>query len=186
MYHNGFLFLLKYTARIEMILEAFVMQSTVASHNALNSEDIVAALQAFSNKYLHGQAQAELPPTLFNPDTFKSQFLSELYRTIGVRVDYSVDPQLLQQLLSPQQGLIFQRCLSVQAALTYAGGSHRPSLSATLAWTILNLRSIVMIFVGTISRKPPMESELGKLGMPKIPDKSAERRLTPDQRPSMS
>ncbi len=185
MHHNGFLYLLTYTARLEMILEAFVMQLTVASHNALNSEDIVAALQAFSNKYLHGQAQAELPPTLFNSDTFKSQFLSELYRTIGVRVDYSVDPQLTQ-LLSPQQGLIFQRCLSVQAALTYAGGSHRPSLSATLAWTILNLRSIVMIFVGTISRKPPMESELGKLGMPKIPDKSAERRLTPDQRPSMS
>lgn len=184
-HRNDFLCLLKYTARLEVILEAFVMQSTVASQNTLNNEDIVAALQYFSNQYLHSQAQAKHPRTLFNPDTFKSHFLSELYRMTGVRVDYSIDPQL-QQLLPSPQGLILQRCLSVQAALTYAGGNHRPSLSATLAWTILNIRSVVMMFMGTISRKPIAESELGKPGTPKIPNNFVERRLTPDQRQSMS
>ena len=160
-------------ARLEVIVEAFVMQSSVASLNNLNNEDIVAALQAFSNQYLQGQVQAGDTPTLFNPDTFKSHFLSELYRTIGVRVDYSIDPQL-QQLLQSNQGLTLQRCLSVQAALGYAGGSHRPSLSAILAWTILNVRSIVMVSVGTMSRKQGVENEMSKPGMREILDRSIE------------
>lgn len=162
------------------------MQSSVASLNNLNNEDIVAALQAFSNQYLLGQAQTGHPPTLFNPDTFKSHFLSELYRTIGVHVDYSIDPQL-QQLLQSPHGLTLQRCLSVQAALSYAGGSHRPSLSAILAWTILNVRSIVMVYMGIISsRKPGVENELSKPGKPKIPEFFAKRRLIPDQKLSTS
>ena len=164
--HNNLERLLTYLARLEVIVEAFVMQSSVASLNNLNNEDIVAALQAFSNQYLHSQVQAGDAPTLFNPNDFKSHFLSELYRTIGVRVDYSIDPQL-QQLLQSSQGLTLQRCLSVQAALGYAGGSHRPSLSAILAWTILNVRSIVMVSMGTMSRKPGVENELSKPGMPK-------------------
>lgn len=149
-------------ARLEVIVEAFVMQSSVASLNNLNNEDIVAALQAFSNQYLLDQVQAGHPPTLLVPDTFKSHFLSELYRTIGVHVDYSIDPQL-QKVLQSNHGLTLQRCLSVQAALGYAGGSHRPSLSAILAWTILNVRSIVMVYMGFISsRKPGVENELSK------------------------
>ena len=157
------------------------MQSSVASLNNLNNEDLVAALQAFSNQYLHAQVQAADPPTLFHPDSFKSHFLSELYRTIGVRVDYSIDPQL-QQLLSSNQGLTLQRCLSVQAALGYAGGSHRPSLSAVLAWVILNIRSVVMVSVGTMSRKPGGENELAKPGLFLISGIGAETRLIPDQR----
>lgn len=186
MHRNDLLCLLTYTARLELIVEAFVMQSSVASLNNLNNEDIVAALQAFSNQYLHDQAQAQTghPPTLFNPNTFKLHFLSELYRTIGVQVDYSIDPQM-QQLLQSNQGLTLQRCLSVQAALGYAGGSHRPSPSAILAWTFLNIRSVVMVFMGTISRKQGVENELGKPGTPKNPKAIAERRLTPDQRLSM-
>lgn len=165
--------LLTYIVRLEVIVEAFVMQSSVASLNNLNNEDIVAALQAFSNQYLHIQVQAGDPPTLFNSDTFKSHFLSELYRTIGVRVDYSMEPQL-QQLLQSNQGLTLQRCLSVQAALGYAGGTHRPSLSAILAWTILNIRSIVMVSMGTIGRKQGVESELSKPGRTKTVEKGAE------------
>lgn len=177
-HRNDLLCLLTYTARIEVIVEAFVMQSSVASLNNLNNEDIVAALQAFSNQYLVREAQAGHSPTLFNPDTFKSHFLSELYRTIGVHADYSIDPQM-QQLLQSNQGLILQRILSVQAALGHAGGSHLPSLSAILAWTILNIRSVVMVFMGTISRKPGVENELGKPGTPKIPKRIADRGLTP-------
>ena len=183
-HRNGLQYLLTYIARLEVIVESFVMQSSVASLNNLNNEDVVAALQAFSNQYLQSQVQAVDPPTLFNPDTFKSHFLSELYRTIGVRVDYSIDPQL-QTLLQSNQGLTLQRCLSVQAALGYAGGSHRPSLSAILAWTILNIRSVVMVSVGTMSRKPGVENELGKPGMYQTPVRGAER-LIPDQRRSMS
>ena len=163
---NGLWCLLTYSARLEVIVEAFVMQSSVASLNNLNNEDIVAALQAFSNQYLHGQVQPGEPPTLFNSDTFKLHFLSELYRTIGVRVDYSIDPQL-QQLLQSNQGLTLQRCLSIQTALGYAVGGHPPSLSAILAWTILNIRSVVMVSMGTMSRKPGVENELSKPGMPK-------------------
>ena len=161
------------------------MQSSVASLNGLNNEDIIVALQRFSSQYLHGQAQAGHNPTLSNPDTFKSHFLSELYRTIGVHVDYSIDPQL-QQLLQSSQGWTLQRCLSVQAALGYAGGSHRPILSAILAWTILNIRSVVMLFMGTIGRKSGMETELSRPGTPKTPERVAERRLMPDQRLSIS
>ena len=182
---NSLLYLLTGIARLEAILEAFVMQSSIANLNILNNEDIVAALQGFSNQYLHTQTQAGHPPTLLNPDTFKLYFLGEMYRTIGVRADYSVDSQL-SQLLSSSQGLNLQRCLSVQAALGCAGWSQRPSLSATLAWTILNTRSIVMVFMGTIGRKPGVENELGRPGTPKIPVKGAERRLTRDQRLSMS
>ena len=171
--------------RIELIIEAFVMQSSVASLSNVNNEDIVAALQAFSIQYLHGQAQAGHSPTLFNPDTFKSHFLSELYRTIGVHVDYSLDSQMAQ-LLQSSQGLLLQRCLSVQAALGYAGGSHRPSLSSILAWAILSIRSLVMVFMGTISRKPGMENELGKPGRLRMPDSIAERQLSRAQRLSMS
>ena len=177
--------LLTYIARLEVIVEAFVMQSSVASLNNLNNEDIVAALQAFSNQYLHGQVHTGDPPTLFNPDTFKSHFLSELYRTIGVRVDYSIDPQL-QQLLQSNQGLTLQRCLSVQAALGYDGGSHRPSLSAILAWTILNIRSVVMVSVGTMSRKQGVENEMSKPGMTKVLERDAESRLIPVERLSTS
>ena len=144
------------------------MQCAIANLNILNNEDIVAALQGFSNQYLHAQTQAGHPPTLLNPDTFKSHFLSELYRTIGVRADFSIESQL-SQLLSSNQGLNLQRCLSVQAAVGCAGWSNRPSLSAILAWTILNTRCLVMVFMGTIGRKPGVESELGRPGTPKIP-----------------
>ena len=163
-HHNNLQRLLTRIARLEVIVEAFVMQSSVASLNNLNNEDVVAALQSFSNQYLHSQVETGNPSTLFDSDTFKAHFLSELYRTIGVRVDYSIDPQL-QQLLQSNQGLTLQRCLSVQAALGYAGGSHRPSLSAILAWTILNVRSVVMVSVGTMSRKTGVESELSKPGV---------------------
>ena len=166
-HRNGLLCLLTQTARLEVIAEAFVMQSSVASLNNLNNEDIVMALQAFSNQCLHGQTQAGHPLTLSTPEIFKSHFLSEMYRAIGVRVDYSLDLQM-QQLLQSTQGLSLQRCLSVQAALDYTGGSHRPSLPAVLAWTILNIRSVVIVLMGTISRKPG-ENELGKPGMPSIP-----------------
>lgn len=185
MHPGDLLCLLTYTARLEVILEAFVMQSSVASLNGLNNEDIVVALQAFSSRYLHGQAKEGHTPSLSDPDTFKSYFLSELYRTIGVHVDYSMDPQL-QLLLQSNQGLTLQRCLSVQAALGYAGGSHRPLLPSILAWTLLNIRSIVMVFMGTMSRRSGVENEFSKSGTPKIPEKIAERRLTPDQRLSMS
>lgn len=165
--------LLTYIVRLEVIVEAFVMQSSVASLNNLNNEDIVAALQAFSNQYLHVQVQTGDPPSPFNSDIFKSHFLSELYRTIGVRVDYSMEPQL-QQLLQSNQGLTLQRCLSVQAALGYSGGTHRPSLSAILAWTILNIRSIVMVSMGIISRKQGVENELSKPGRTKTVGKGTE------------
>ena len=168
---NSFSYLLTSTARVEVILEAFVMQSSVANLNYLNNEDIVAALQGFSNRYLPAQTQAGHPPTLLNPDTFKSHFLSELYRTIGVRADYTIDSQL-SHLLSTNQGLYLQRCLSVQAALGCAGWSHRPSLSATLAWMTLNTRFLVMVFMGTIGpRKPGVESEMGRPGTHKIPQR---------------
>lgn len=165
---NGLLYLLTSTAQLGVILEAFIMQCSIANLNTLNNEDIVAALQGFSNRYLHAQTQAGHPPTLLNPDIFKSHFLSELYRTIGVRADYSIESQL-SQLLSSNQGLNLQRCLSFQAALGCAGWSHRPSLSAILAWTILNTRCLVLVFMGTIGRKPGVESELGRPGTPKIP-----------------
>ena len=183
--HTTLQSLLTYIARLEVVIEAFVMQSSVASLNNMNNDDIIAALQAFSNQYLHGQAQAEDPPTLSNPDSFKLHFLSELYRTIGVRVDYSVEPQV-QQLLQSNQGPTLQRCLSIQYALGYAGESHRPSLSATLAWIILNIRSIVMISMGTMSRKQGVESELSKPGILWILEHCMERRLTRVQRLSTS
>lgn len=173
MHCNESLRLLIYIARLEVIVEAFVMQSSVASLNNLNNEDILAAMQAFSNQYLHSQVQAGHPSTMFNPETFKSLFLSELYRTIGVRVDYSIDPQV-QVLISSTQATLLHRCLSVQAALSYTGGTYRPSLSAILAWTILNIKSVVMVIIGTINRKQGVENELGKPGTPKMLEISAE------------
>lgn len=148
---------------MELINEALVMQSSLASLNQPSHvDDIIATLQLFSNQYLNSQTHLSQPPTLTDCNTFRSHYLSELYRLVGLHLDYTGDAPLHQLITSS----IIQRCLSVQAALGYAGDIGGRSLSAIVAWTMLNTRSIALAFIQLVSKKPAGgENELGKPGL---------------------
>lgn len=128
------------------------------SHN--NNDDLLAVMQLFSNRISDSQVHVELS------GSFEHVFLSEIYRHLNVNADHSMDPQhdkLFRQT-------IIQRCLSVQASLGYKGERSHRTLTAKLAWTVLNLRMTSMTFAiafnkgGGPSAAGGGETDLGKPG----------------------
>ena len=145
------------TATIEAATEAFVLQFSIACTSLGNHhDDLLAVMQLFSIQHSNVS-------TVSAKNNAELVFLNEIYRVLGVNVDHSGDPQP-EQLFRNQ---MIQRCLSMQMSLGYQGEKKHRSLSAKVAWTILNLRFTSLIFTFAF-KKPPnvpgIESETKKPG----------------------
>ena len=146
---------------IEAITEVFVLQFSIASTNHGNQQDdLLAVMQMFLRQ--HGFEPTQSGSTA-NPSV-EHTFLSEMYRVLGTNVDYALDsgPELLFK------NQMIQRFLSMQVSLSYAGEDKHRSLSAKIAWTILNLKFLATYFTITFSKKligpPGTENEPKKPG----------------------
>ena len=120
-------------------------------------DDLLAVMQLFSNQHSNISARSA-------QGSIEGVFLSEIYRVLGVNVDHSGDPQP-EQLFRNQ---MIQRCLSMQLSLGYQGETKHRSLSAKIAWTILNLRFASLIFAFAFKKPPNMsvaESDNQKPGI---------------------
>lgn len=134
--------------------------SLAAMHFSNYNDDLLATMQAFSTEHLYRAADLESLSALADGDNFKWHFLSELYRVLGLHHDYSVDthPHTIYQ------NQVIQRCLSTQASLGYSGASMRPSLSASVAQTTLDLRYVASGLLYAGRSRPGTEGELKNQG----------------------
>ena len=121
-------------------------------------DDLLAMMQSFFNRRLYSRAVLEALPAGAENDAFKWFFLSEMYRVLGLQFDYDTHPQ---QIL---QSNTIQRCLSTQASLGYAGASRRPSLSAIVAQTTLDLRYVAYAYLAATKSKGGSDSDAYKPG----------------------
>ncbi len=151
----------KFIALLEVINEAFVMQGSLAAMTfPCYSDDLLATMQAFTSQHLYNSAAVGPLPAVADSDTFKWQFLSEMYRVLGLQYDYSVDAHP-QQII---QNNVIQRCLATQASLGHAGAITRPSLPAIVARTTLELRYVAYCFIYSLRSKPGSDGELKNPG----------------------
>ena len=95
-----------------------------------------------------GERMSEVVDSKSTSNNIKASVLSEIYRVLGIIVDFSVDPQLDQLF----KNSTIQRCLSMQASLGYHGESKPRSLPSKVAWTILKLRITALILTGAFSK----------------------------------
>lgn len=77
-----------------------------------------------------------------NHSALEHEILNEIYRVLGVNVDYSGDPQQEKLFRNP----MIRGCLSMQASFGFRGAQEHQSLIAKIASTTLNLRLASLTF----------------------------------------
>lgn len=148
-------------AILEVVNEAFVMQGSLAAMNLPGyNDDLIATMQQFSQQHLYKGVDIATSPRLAEIDVFKSHFLSEVYRVLGLQYDYSVDAHP-QQIIQNQ---VIQKCLATQTSLGYAGRSNRPSLSAVVAQVTLDIRHAAYSYMCVKMAKPGSDGDLKNPG----------------------
>ena len=149
--HAGPSVLIRRTDFFERMCEAFVQQFCVIVLGPANYfEDLFYALQAFRDQYLTDSVPGDGLPLLADRKAFDSHLLSEMFRVLGVPIDQSTASQPDQAFKNP----FLQRVLNVQVMLGYSGLSFSRSLSASIAWTVLNLRYCTMAFTLAANKNP--------------------------------
>lgn len=144
-----------------MVNEAFVMQGSLAAMSVPSySDDLIATMQQFSNRHLYDGQDLAIPAVLAETGEFKSHFLSEVYRVLGLQHDYSVDPHP-QQIIQNQ---VIQKCLGTQASLGFAGMRGRTSLSSVVAQLTLDLRHTAFSYLFVSKGKMTPDGELKNPG----------------------
>ena len=133
---------------------AFVLQMAFACMNSINSDDLLIAIQLFLQQIENEHPQAGQSICL----KIEQDFLAELVRALGVRLDHPLDVQTDKLLRSP----LIQRCFSLQAAISYKGEKENRNLASKIAWTLLNLREISLCFAFAYANN--RDSDLHKLG----------------------
>lgn len=102
--------------------------------------------------------------------------LSEVYRVLGVNVDYSAEPQQDKLFRNP----MIRGCLSLQASFGFRGVQKQQTLTAKIASTTLNLRlatqTLTFMFNNII--KPNSAGSSGESDLAK-PGTSSERNKAP-------
>lgn len=153
-------------AIVEAATQAFILQFSIAcTSHGNHTDDLLAVMQSFLKQ--RSNDWTEQGPLLWN---LEENFLSGIFRVLGVNIDHSVDPQPEQLFRST----LIQRCLSMQTSLGYSGERKHRSLSAKVAWTILNLRytSLVLAYSFRKPNVPGADSDIkkpGKLFPPRPP-----------------
>ena len=131
--------------------------SAACSSQGNHHDDLLTVMQIFLQQHSGDWMEQRLYGS-----SLKDRFVHEIYRVLGVNIDHSVDSQSDQLFRNPN----IQRCLSTQISLGYFGERKPRSLSAKVAWTILNLRFAALLMAYAF-RKPGAaepESEINKPG----------------------
>ncbi|MCJ1266503.1 mediator complex subunit [Lobaria immixta] len=143
-------------AMVEAATESFVLQFAIACTSHSNhTDDLLAVMQSFLKQRSNDWTEQGL--LIGN---LEENFLSDIYRVLGVNIDHSVDPQP-EQLFRNQ---MIQKCLSMQMSLGYPGERQHRSLSSKVALTILNLRfaSLMLAYSFKKPSVPRAESDFKK------------------------
>ena len=150
-------------ALLEVVNEAFVTQLSIASRAQTScTDDVLAAIQLFSNQYLNQQTQLDFIPSLINGVTFNRNLISGVYRVLGVSLDHTLNEQPDLAI----RNTYFQRCLGIQASLGFPGDSSLRPVEGVVAFVMLNLRYFCLAFAFAFNKKANgSENELRKPGL---------------------
>lgn len=146
-------------AIIEAATETFTLHFAIASTSNQGNQidDLLSVIQLFS-KHLSsareegGQVEGAIEANLF----------SEIYRVLDVAIDYTLGAGENSETLFKYP--LAQRCLGMQLSLGYSGEGQQRSISAKVAWTMLNLRHTSLILFYTIKSYKQESSERKKIG----------------------
>lgn len=165
-------------AMVEAATESFVLQFAIACTSHSNhTDDLLAVMQSFLKQRSNDWTEQGLLM-----GNLEENFLSDIYRVLGVNIDHSVDPQPEQLFRNP----MIQKCLSMQASLGYPGERQHRSLSSKVGLTSLNLRfaSLMLAYPFKKPSVPGAESDFKKPGgsHPILPISYPARILRPSQK----
>lgn len=149
-------------AIIEAATEAFTLHFAIASTSNQGNQgnqidDLLSVIQLFS-KHLSstreegGQFEGAIEANLFG----------EIYRVLDVAIDYTLGAGENIETLFKYP--LAQRCLGMQLSLGYSGEGQQRSISAKVAWTMLNLRLTSLMLFYTIKFYKQDSSEKKKIG----------------------
>lgn len=146
-------------AIIEAATEAFTLHFAIASSSNQGNqiEDLLSVIQPFSKQLSNareegGQFAGAIEMNLF----------SEIYRVLDVGIDYTLGAG--ENIETLFRYPLAQRCLGMQLSLGYSGEGQQRSISAKVAWTMLNLRHTSLMLLYAIKFHKQENSEKKKKG----------------------
>lgn len=146
-------------AIIEAATEAFTLHFAIASTSNQGNQidDLLSVIQLFSKhlssaKEEGGQFEGAIEANLF----------SEIYRVLDVAIDYTMGAG--ENIETLFRNPLAQRCLGMQLSLGYLGEGQQRSISAKVAWTMLNLHHTSLMFLYTFKYYKQESSEKKKIG----------------------
>lgn len=92
----------------------------------------------------------------------QANIFSEIYRVLDVFIDYTLGAG--ENIETLFRYPLAQRCLGMQLSLGYSGEGQHRSISAKVAWTMLNLRHTSLMLLYTIKIYKQESSEKKKIG----------------------
>ena len=147
-------------ALIEKATMAILLATMMSCAHSNTSEDLAKVLQVFTDQV----SSSEFSGADSNVKTIRTLYLTELYRSLGINLDRSLDPQPEKLLRHP----MVQRCFSMQASLGFQNDDRPRTLPSKVAWTLLNVRLISMTFALAFQKfGSGTEIEINKPGMKK-------------------
>lgn len=146
-------------AIIEATIEAFTLHFAVASTSNQGNQidDLMSVIQPFSKQVSNARQEGGQFAGAIEMNIF-----SEIYRVLDVGVDYTLGAG--ENIEALFRYPLAQRCLGMQLSLGYSGAGQRRSITAKVAWTILNLRHTSLMLLYSIKSHKQENSE-NKKGM---------------------
>ncbi|MCJ1479591.1 mediator complex subunit [Lambiella insularis] len=144
----------------EKVAAAFVLHNAMAGYSNNNNDDLLMTMQEYMRQLTSDQS----PESLALRNKMEKDFLSDLYRTLGINLDQSTDPQSEKLLRYP----MLQRCLSLQAALGISGDKGTRSITSKVAWALMNLRMFSLTFAFAFAKSGNAADGSGELSKPEV------------------
>lgn len=145
-------------AGIEAVAEACLMQFNMSCIGyAIYHDDLSAAMQNFQKQYLKDRPE--------EAQDFVYAFLSDMYRILQLKIDYSGDIKIENYL----KNALHQKTLSMQLSLGYHGEEQHRTLPSKIAFATLQLRWAALTFLTGLKQIPAgtavsAEAELSRTG----------------------
>ncbi|CAL8583760.1 hypothetical protein XPA_009378 [Xanthoria parietina] len=128
---------------IEAVAEACLMQFNMSCIGyAIYHDDLSAAMQNFQKQYLKDRPD--------EAQDFVSAFLSDMYRILQLKIDYSGDIKIENYL----KNALHQKTLSMQLSLGYHGEEQHRTLPSKIAFATLQLRWAALTFLTGLKQIP--------------------------------
>lgn len=146
-------------AIIEAATEAFTLQFAIASTSNQGNqiEDLLSVIQLFSKQLSSAREEGG-----HFEGAFETNLFSEIYRVLDVGIDYTLGAGENTKTLFKYS--LAQRCLGMQLSLGYSGEGQKRSISAKVAWAMLNSRHTSLMLLYAINLYKQENSERKKIG----------------------